>query len=430
MPRRPLAARSTRFAGLAVALALFPSCRSTLDSLGCTEQNPGLDRGGGLAGVINLAPLLGPASYPSAFRDLLGKSDGEISAKVADTFNQLFHGDTGNQAIFYTTGTDQAYILDVLHDEIRTEGIGLGMVIAVELDKRTEFDQLWRYAKSIQITNGPDQGYFPSFCNNGGNGSAPCNDPFGLQEIATALLLARGRWQGSPGTIDYGQEAGNLLAILRNKAADNCRVVADVSAAFDDASKLVYDQPIPASANVSRPSIVMPAYYDLWRQATGDAFWSGAATAARGYWQAAANPTTGLVPEKATFDGTPVAGFDTFAPECNRTFFNMALDRIWSGSSTWVVNESNRVLQFFYGQGLTSYGQVYSLDGTDEISPIHDASLVAANGALALIATTSNRADFVNEIWNFTLPTGNPRYYVGITQLLAMVMLSGQMKVY
>jgi oligosaccharide reducing-end xylanase len=137
-----------------------------------------------------------------------------------------------------------------------------------------------------------------------------------------------------------------------------------------------------------------------------------------------------LVPQKATFDGTPVAGFDTFAPECYRTFFNMALDRIWSGSQPWVVDESNRVLQFFDDQGLTTYGQEYSLDGTNEIVSLHDMSLVAANGALALVATTRNRRDFVDEVWNLATPIGNPRYYVGIMQLLSLVMLSGQMQVY
>ena len=415
---------------LAVALVLLPSCGSTLDSIGCGEQNPGLGGGGGLGGAVNLAPLLGPASYPNAFRDLLGKSDSEITAKIADTFNQLFHGDPANQAIFYPTGTDQAYIIDVIHNDIRTEGIGLGMMITVELDKRTEFDQLWRYAKSIEAPGGPAQGYFASFCTSDNNTEIGCNDPYGLQQIATALLLARGRWQAAPGAIDYGQEAGNLLDVIRNKEAYNCGIVDEVTATFDSTSKLVYDQPTAASANLSRPSIVMPAYYDLWHQATGDVFWSQAAASARSYWQAASNPTTGLVPEKATFDGRPVAGFDTFVPECGRAFFNMALDRIWSGSSPWVLDESKRVLQFFYGQGLTTYGQVYSLDGTNEISPLHDASLAAANGALALIASTNNRADFVNEVWNFALPTGSPRYYVGITQMLAVVILSGQMRVY
>ena len=424
MSPRPVTA--AWFVDLAATLALLPSCGGTLDKLGCTER--GLDGGSGLDGGFALAPLLGPALYPNAFRELLGKTDAEIDAKLASTFNQLFHGDPDREAIFVPTGNDQAYIDDVLHDQVRSEGIGLGMLIAVQLDKREEFDQLWRYAKATQRADGPAQGYFPSFCA-GTSGDVDCYDPYGFQQIATALLLARGRWQGSPGSIDYGREAAALIDLARNREAYNCGIVDGVTSVFDGQSKLPYDTPSTASAGVSRPSIVMPAYYELWRQATGDGFWSQAAAAARAYWRASAHPTTGLVPEKAAFDGTPVADFDTFRPECNRAFFNMAIDRIWSGKEQWVVDESNRVLQFFYARGLTTYGQAFTLDGT-ELEPLHDKPLVVANGALAVIATTDVRTDFVSEVWNAAVSTGATRYYPGILQLLALVILSGQMRVY
>jgi oligosaccharide reducing-end xylanase len=413
-------------AGLASALAMLASCNSSLDSLGCTERK--LD-GGTPDGGAKLGPLLGPASYPNAFRDLLGKSDSEITAKVADVYGKLFHGDAATESIFVTTGTDKAYVLDVLHNEIRTEGIGLGMLIAVALDKRDDHDRLWRYAKSIQVAGGPAQGYFPSYCNADNNGTAACYDPFGLQQITMALLLARGRWQNAPGDIDYGQEAANLLDVIRNKEAFNCGVVGDITSTFDSESKLPHDTPTTASANLSRPSIAMPAYYELWQQATGDPFWGQAAAAARAYWQAAADPSTGLVPERASFDGKGVPGFDTFMPECDRTFFNMALDRIWSGTHASVVDQSNHVLQFFYGQGVATYGQSYELDGT-ELTTLHDMPLVAANGALALAATMSNRRDFVDEVWNLDTPIASARYYAGLMRLFALVMLSGQMRVY
>jgi oligosaccharide reducing-end xylanase len=429
MSIRRFAARS---ACLGAVLLLLASCGSTLDSIGCNERNHGFDGGNGLDGSISLATLSGPAAYPNAFRDLLGKSDSDITAKIASTFDQLFHGNTSTEAIFVPTGTDQAYILDVLHNEIRTEGIGLGMIISVELDKRDEFDRLWRYAKSIQVQAGPAQGYFPSYCAGATADSASlsCYDPYGLQQIATALLLARGRWQAAPGTIDYGQEASSLLDLIRNKGTYNCGVVDSLTAPFDSKSKLPYDMPTTASANVSRPSIVMPAYYDLWHQATGDTFWLQAADAARAYWRAAAHPTTGLVPQRAAFDGTPVPGSETFMSECDRTFFNMAIDRVWSGGQPWLIDESNRVLRFFSGEGIATYGQSYSLDGTNEIASLHDMALIVANGTLALIATNDDRSAFVDAVWNLTTPTGQARYYTGIQLLWSLMILGGQMRVY
>jgi oligosaccharide reducing-end xylanase len=376
-----------------------------------------------------LGPIHGPALYPNPFRDLLGKSDSDIRAKVSAAFEQLFHGDSSTEAIFVETGTDQAYILDVLHNQVRSEGLGLGMMISVSLDKRTEFDRLWRYAKSAQVASGGAQGYLSSFCGAAGSGVS-CYDPFGLEQIATALLLARGRWQASPGDIDYGLEAATLLDTIRNKEIYNCGIEDNVTALFDSNSKLPYDTPTTSSAGVSRPSVVMPAYYELWSQATGDPFWAQAAAAGRAYWKASADRSTGLVPNKATFDGKPVSGADNFDAESGRTLFNMAIDGIWFGGQPWLSDESDRLLQFFDGRGISSYGHLFTLAG-ESLDTVHDRALVSANGTLAMIASTDLRRDFVSEAWSLGSPlTGSVRYYPGILQLFGLVMLSGQLRVY
>lgn len=36
------------------------------------------------------------------------------------------------------------YIEDILNNDVRTEGMSYGMMIAVQLDKKTEFDRLWK----------------------------------------------------------------------------------------------------------------------------------------------------------------------------------------------------------------------------------------------------------------------------------------------
>jgi len=406
-----------------IALALVPSCKTTLHSIGCGEKADTV------IGTATLGPLRAPRSYPNAFRDVLGKSDADIAARIAATFNQLFHGDPSSEAIYVTAGTDQAYILDVFHNDVRSEGMGLGMVIAVELGKRDEFDRLWRYAKASQYTSGASRGYFPSFCDKGGT-TATCDDPFGLQQIATALLLARGRWKDSPGTIDYGQEAQNLLDIIRYKQDYNCGIVDGVTGTFDPGSKLAYDLPSVDSANTSRPSIAMPAYYELWRQATGDVFWSEAATASRNFWKASANTATGLLPSRATFAGAPVPGSDMFMTDNYRTLISMVLDDIWTGSQPWAESESNRLLQFFAAQGMETYPGGYSLDGNTVADSTHQNALTAANGALALIATADQRTAFINAVWNLSPSTGKPRYYSGLLIMVAQLILSGQMAVY
>src|SRR6185503_4408181 len=102
--------------------------------------------------------------YPNPFRDVLGKSEAEIAAKISAAFDQLFHGGTG-ETIYSPSGTDAAYIRDIYHDDIRTEGMSFGMMVAVQLNARTEFDRLWTYAKNtLRIERGANTGYFRSWC--------------------------------------------------------------------------------------------------------------------------------------------------------------------------------------------------------------------------------------------------------------------------
>jgi oligosaccharide reducing-end xylanase len=418
-------ARPARRCATLLLLLWLPACGRTVDSLGYNG-----------AANTPLKHLTGPASYPNAFRDLLGKSDADIAAKIAAAFAQLFHGDPLTQSVYVPVGTDQAYILDVLHGDIRTEGIALGMLIAVELAKRDEFDRLWTYAKSVlQIKTGPSQGYFPSFCDTETDtATVPCLDPFGLQQFLMSLLFAYDRWggagdAGAPSTIDYAADAQALIAVIRNKQDDNHGVVDGVTNTFDATSRLVFDVPDVSSAGVGRPSIEMPAYYDLFAQATGDPFWPKAAAAGRAYWKRSANATTGFMPIRADFDGTPVIGSDSYSPEAYRVQLDMALDRIWSGGDAWESDEADRLLQFFLGQGIDRYGSRFTLDG-GVVDATRESSLIALNGVSGLIATNPQRSAFIDAVWNAALPTDGGRYFGGIFDLLALLVLGGQLQVY
>ena len=124
--------------------------------------------------------------------------------------------------------------------------------------------------------------------------------------------------------------------------------------------------------------MVMPAFYELWAQATHDPFWPRAATAARAYWKRTAHPTTGLVPIRASFDGTPVENWEAFDSEAFRTQINMAL--IGCGSRA-TPGRSRRPTRCSTSSGPKGYDvrQSYTLEG-DQLSPPHDPALIAANG--------------------------------------------------
>ena len=57
---------------------------------------------------------------------------------------QLFEGDLERERLFFPSGTNEngplAYIPDIQHSDVRSEGMSYGMMIAVQLDKKAEFE--------------------------------------------------------------------------------------------------------------------------------------------------------------------------------------------------------------------------------------------------------------------------------------------------
>ncbi len=444
---------------LTLSLGAAVGCSGTLDSLGGQTsggQSSGAARSGGAGGasasggtvdesgeggtlsdageggagdrVPTPNPLTHPASYPNPFIDLLGKAQPEIDAKLSTAFDQLFHSTKADEAIYVPVGTDQAYIHDVFHDDIRSEGIGVCMVVAVELGKRDEFDRLWTYAKAnLEETTGAGSGYFDSICDD----ADACLDPYGMEQFATALLFAHGRWGSTPAA-PYGSDALRLIALLRDKEAENGGVVDDVTSVFDGATALPREQPTVANAPYTRSSLQMPAAFELWAEASGDAFWTRAASAAHAGVVDSADAKTGLWPVDNYFDGTPVAGAD-FRSVSYRTHFNLALDTAWGrGSAAEIAAETavaDRLLGFFFTIGLDKYGAMYNLDGT-VTDATRQPGLIAANGALAVASSYVNRKQFVTAVWNEAIPTGPNRYYDGILYLTSLLVLSGQYQIW
>lgn len=146
-----------------------------------------------------------------------------ITAKVNAAFQQLFHGDSLTQGIYYAAGHNAngklAYICDVLHQDVRSEGMSYGMMIAVQLNKKAEFDALWNYAVSymyLHKANHPTHGYFAWSVKRDGTPNAESPAPDGEEYIVTALYFAAARWLGSKGIYDYKEWADEILSNMRH----------------------------------------------------------------------------------------------------------------------------------------------------------------------------------------------------------------------
>jgi oligosaccharide reducing-end xylanase len=79
-----------------------------------------------------------------------------------------------------------------LHD-VRTEGMSYGMMMAVQMDKKEEFDRLWKFAKVYMHIQRPLQGLFAWHCKL--DGTAVARSGAGRGRIfAMALFFAGSRW--------------------------------------------------------------------------------------------------------------------------------------------------------------------------------------------------------------------------------------------
>ena len=374
-------------------------------------------------------------AYKNLFRELLGKSDSQVRARIDSAFAHLFYGDDSAQRIYYPVGTDKAYIEDVLHKDVRTEGMSYGMMVAVQLNRKAEFDRLWNWAKTfMQHRVQPRKTYFAWHC--GTNGavldSTAASD--GEEWFVTALFFAAARWGNGDGLFNYRAEAQAILDAMLSKEGkpwSNGKIVN----MFNIKEKQVVFVPDIGASGFTDPSYHLPHFYELWgRWARNDnRFWCEAALTSREFFKKAAHPSTGLMPEYAHFDGSPMnwrgGGNNDFRFDAWRVGMNVALDYAWFAKDPWEVTQSNRLLNFFSSQGIGKYGNQFKLDGT-QLSDDRSIGLAAMNAVACLASTNENRREFVEELWNIPVPSGPYRYYDGLLYMLAMLQVSGNFKIY
>ena len=80
-------------------------------------------------------------------------------------------------------------------------------------------------------------------------------------------------------------------------------------AEFNPVYKMVRFTPDTMRRDHTDPSYHLPAFYELWARwgpVADRPFWHDAAMASRDFYQKTTNRVTGLAPDYANFDGTPV----------------------------------------------------------------------------------------------------------------------------
>ena len=371
-----------------------------------------------------------------------GKSQEEIDQKLQEIWDTFFYG-SDEERIYHPAGEDMGYLVDTGNIDARTEGMSYGMMICVQLDKKEEFDRIWKWSKTyMYMEEGENEGYFAWSCQTNGEKNAYGPAPDGEEFYAMALFFASNRWGDGEGIYNYSQEARNILSACVHKG-ENGRPGYPM---WNRENKQILFVP---GSPFTDPSYHLPHFYELfalWANEEDRGFWKEAAAASREYLTKACHPVTGMSPEYGEFDGSPMSKplawgtHDKFYSDAYRTAANIGLDCLWYDMDAGHYAAPLRMMRFF-GTDLEAVRCVYEPDGTPlEMPVLHPVGLVATMAQSALSVPYAESADadsdwntaarWVEWFWNQPLRKGRRRYYDNCLYLFALLALSGNYRIW
>ena len=376
--------------------------------------------------------------YRNFFAEI-GKSETEIQDRIAAAVQTFFYG-SPEERICHEAGADMGYLEDTGNHDARTEGMSYGMMLCVQLDRKAEFDRIWKWAKTyMYMEEGENEGYFAWSCTPDGKKNSYGPAPDGEEFFAMALFFASHRWGDGEGIFNYSGEARQILRACLHKG-ENGRSGQPM---WNRENKLILFTP---GSPFTDPSYHLPHFYELfslWADEKDRPFWKEAAQASRKYLARACHPVTGLNPEYGEFDGSPVRRampwgetHDKFYSDAYRTAANIGLDWLWFGIDEGQKGAPLRQMRFL-GTDLEAARCVFETDGTPTGQTVlHPLGLLAttAQGALTTEPEDGSdyaaAADWVEWFWNQPLRRGGRRYYDNCLYLFALLALSGNYRIW
>ena len=350
----------------------------------------GTGSGGGTTGSGGMTSCTGPSTYANLFVTVSGHTQAESDTKVANAWKGLFTAGGSGAIYFNGPGSNESYVQDIYNNDVRTEGMSYGMIIAVQLNHQTEFDRLWTWVKT-HMANGT--GEIRWRCSTSGSGCAGGGAPDGEEYFATALIFASHRWGDSTGSakIAYSTEAKWVLDLIRTKY-------------FNSQYHLIK---FGSGSNNVDPSYVLPAFYEVWAcfDTANAAFWQESATAGRAYMQKVVDGN-GVCPYQASLTATNPQAANADSVRC---VVNLMMDWHLFGKDPWQRDT--------YAPKFAAYSS--NRGGTPE---------VGCNSTLGFALPSSSGKAFVDKIWSAGIP--NRDYWGGVLYMLGLLHVSGNFKLY
>lgn len=372
-----------------------------------------------------------------------GKTKEEIAQRLEEIWENFFYGPE-EERIYHPSGEDMGYLMDTGNFDARTEGMSYGMMICVQLDKKEEFDRIWKWTCTYMwMEEGESEGYFAWSCGVDGKRNANGAAPDGEEFFAMALFFASHRWGDGEGIFCYSKMAKKILSACLHKG-ENGRPGAPM---WNRENKQILFVP---GSDFTDPSYHLPHFYELfalWAEEEDRAFFKEAAKVSRKYLAKACHPVSGMNAEYAEFDGSPMSRklpwtndrHDWFYSDAYRTIANIGLDYEWFGIDEGQIAAAGK-LQHYLGVVRKENPYVtYEVDGTPiDMPALHPVGLMAATaqGSLAVIGSGQGEEaeklamDWVERLWKEPLRKGERRYYDNCLYFFAFLALSGNYRIW
>ena len=374
---------------------------------------------------------------------LIGKEDQEVKDRLDQIFETFFYG-SEEERIYHPAGEDMGYLEDTGNHDARTEGMSYGMMICVQMDKKEEFDRIWKWACTYMwMEEGESEGYFAWSCRLDGTRNANGAAPDGEEFFAMALFFASHRWGDGEGIYCYSGQARKILRACIHKG-ENGRPGYPM---WNHENRQILFVP---GSDFTDPSYHLPHFYELfalWADEEDRPFFKEAAKVSREYLAKACHPKTGMSAEYAEFDGQPMSRplpwttdrHDWFFSDAYRTVANIGLDYEWFGIDEGQYEAPEKLLRFLDARWDENPFEIYEVDGTSLHKPaLHPVGLqvTTTQGILSVLGRTKEEESiriakkWLEEFFRMPLRKGDRRYYDNCLYFFAFLALSGNYRIW
>ena len=347
-------------------------------------------------------------------------SQDDITKRVKEIWEALLHDP--EYGFTLQTVEDEACFFDTGNNDVRTEGQSYGMLLAVLLDDKVFFDNVWRWTlRHMYLTEGPCRGYFAWSVPLDGREKAQGPAPDGEVFFCLALILAHQRWGSGVGESDYARWAQKILRDMLHRDTDEAQPM------IQDNDLIAFVPGLP----FTDPSYILPHAFELFADYCDEKDqlrWRRIAERGRKFLFDHAHPETGLYPEYALNDGSPepTRGHSDFYSDAYRCIINLAVDAISCGFHEEASRIGRLQAEFFFNRDPVERWLEFTVDGEPTgRDSLHPVGLQASLACCSVLSDDVASAHWEKNFAELPLRTGDRRYYDNLLYFFSYLVLSG-----